>query len=126
MHLAPFLALTLASATQSSPAPGGARPLARPPSDARLALLDAMGQESARSMERLRLTGYEAPYFLSYQLKELWRHEVSGRYGAVFEDEDRRERKLLVDVRVGSYAFDSSGPLLAQLAHLWRFSFWMR
>ena len=109
MHLAPFLALTLASATQSSPAPGGARPLARPPSDARLALLDAMGQESARSMERLRLTGYEAPYFLSYQLKELWRHEVSGRYGAVFEDEDRRERKLLVDVRVGSYAFDSSG-----------------
>jgi predicted Zn-dependent protease len=60
-------------------------------------------------MERLRLTGYEAPYFLSYQLKELWRHEVSGRYGAVFEDEDRRERKLLVDVRVGSYDLDSSG-----------------
>jgi TldD protein len=68
-----------------------------------------MGQESARSMERLRLSGYEAPYFLSYQLRELRRQEVSGRYGAVFEDEDRRERKLLVDVRVGSYDLDSSG-----------------
>ncbi len=60
-------------------------------------------------MERLRLTGFEAPYFLSYQMKEDRQEEVGGRYGAVFEDLARRDRKLLVDVRVGSYEFDSSG-----------------
>jgi len=35
---------------------------------------------------------------------------VAGRFGAVFEDGERRSRNVLVDVRVGSYQFDSSAP----------------
>jgi predicted Zn-dependent protease len=97
MTLAILLAATLAS-----PSDADAR-------DPRLAILDAMAQEGARSMERLRLTGYEPPYFLAYQVKDLRQEELSGRFGAVFEDASRHDRKLLVDVRVGSYDLDSSG-----------------
>jgi len=41
--------------------------LAAPPDD-RLTTLSAMREELGRSMERLRLDGYEAPYFLAYQV----------------------------------------------------------
>jgi predicted Zn-dependent protease len=83
---------------------------APPPRDERVTLLAAMQDELSRSMERLELKGYQAPYFVGYQLKEVWHHEVSGRFGAVFDDGERRTRTLQVDVRVGSYAFDSSAP----------------
>ena len=77
--------------------------------DQRLAILEAMEQEGARSMERLRITGYEPPYFLAYQVKDLRQEELTGRFGALFDDASRHDRKLLVDVRVGSYELDSSG-----------------
>jgi predicted Zn-dependent protease len=80
------------------------------PRDDRVGLLAAMQDELSRSMDRLRLKGYEAPYFIGYQVKELARHDVAGRFGAVFEDGERRSRNLQVDVRVGSYQFDSSVP----------------
>ncbi len=78
--------------------------------DGRLATLEGMRAELARSMDRLRLQGFEAPYFASYQVTEVARSEVGGRYGAIFEDRARRDRTLAVDVRVGSYQLDSSGP----------------
>jgi TldD protein len=88
-----------------------------PVQDPRLTLLDAMEQEAARSMERLRIAGYEPPFFLSYQLKDLRQEEVSGRFGAVVDDGSRHDRRLHADVRVGSYDLDSSGrdPLQAFL-----------
>lgn len=103
MLFAPLLAL---AALATSPA-----------QDPRLTLLDAMEQEAARSMERLRIAGYEPPFFLSYQLKDLRQEEVSGRFGAVVDDGSRHDRRLHADVRVGSYDLDSSGrdPLQAFL-----------
>ena len=92
MTLAPLVALALLAA---APNP-------------RLALLSAMEQEGARSMQRLRLAGYEPPFFLSYQLKDQQHEEVSGRFGAVSDDVSRRDRRVQVDVRVGSYDLDSS------------------
>ncbi len=59
-------------------------------------------------MERLQIAEYDPPYFLAYQLKEVRREEVSGRYGAIFDEASRLDRKLFVDVRVGSYELDSS------------------
>ena len=90
------LALAVALATTAAP-------------DPRLAVLDAMSREGTRSMERLRIQGYEPPYFVSYAVKELRQDEVAGRYGAVYDDGTRLERKLYADVRVGGYALDSSG-----------------
>ena len=104
MTNAALLALALALAA----APGGSPTTeARDP---RLEVLSAMQAELARSMDRLRLQGYDAPYFIAYQVKDLTRHEIAGRYGALFQDEARHDRSLFVDVRVGSYAFDSSAP----------------
>ncbi len=99
MLAAPFLALTVVLAPPSTATAG----------DPRLDLLDAMTREGTRSMERLRLAGYEAPYFVAYQMKELRQDEVGGRFGAITEDRSRRDRKLWVDVRVGDYQLDSSG-----------------
>lgn len=69
-----------------------------------------MQTELARSMERLRLKGYEAPFFASYRLTEERHLELSGRHGAIFGDRERRDGDLFVDVRVGSYLLDSSLP----------------
>lgn len=80
------------------------------PADRRLTLLEAMTAELGRTAQRMRLSGYEPPYFASFQLKEVEAIQLAGRYGAMFEDQSRRERKLLADVRVGSYELDSSGP----------------
>lgn len=76
--------------------------------DERRAALGAMKAELARSMKKLRLEGHEAPYFISYQLKDTASHAVVARYGAIFDDRSQREAKLAVDVRVGSYELDSS------------------
>jgi len=81
--------------------------LAAPPDD-RLTTLAAMREELGRSMERLRLEGYEAPYFLAYQVKDVSKTQVSGRFGALFDDDTRHDRNLFVDLRVGSYDLDSS------------------
>jgi predicted Zn-dependent protease len=43
-------------------------------------------------------------------VKDVTRIDVDGRYGALFDDSRRRDRNLLVDVRVGSYELDSSAP----------------
>ena len=77
--------------------------------DPRLAVLEAMGQELARSAERLQLDGYERPYYVGYQVRDVTAHEVAGRYGAVMDDLTRQSRQVAADVRVGSYELDSSG-----------------
>jgi predicted Zn-dependent protease len=104
--LSAVLALALGAATASSP-PTSAP--AAPHTDERVAVLSAMSAEVSRSTERLRLQGYEAPYFVAYQVKDVSRHELAGRYGAIFDDATRRDRNLYVDLRVGSYELDSSG-----------------
>jgi predicted Zn-dependent protease len=101
-----MIALALAVALAAA-APAPDRP---PPGDDRAEVLAAMSAELARSVERLKLEAYDAPYFVSYQVKDVARHELAARYGAIFEDTARRARNLFVDVRVGSYELDSSGP----------------
>ncbi len=100
--------------------PGSSRPLlplflaasllmgAAPAPDPRAPLLDAMSAELQRNQQQLRVNGHEAPYFLSYGVKDYESRLILARYGALFQDDDYRERKLGVDVRVGSYDYDSS------------------
>jgi predicted Zn-dependent protease len=83
--------------------------LALSAADPRVPVLDAMAQELERTTARLRIDGYEPPYFVAFQVRELNTAEVAGRSGAVVTDQSRRDRRLAVDLRVGSYAFDSSG-----------------
>nr|WP_228530558.1 MULTISPECIES: TldD/PmbA family protein [Myxococcaceae] len=108
------LSLPLAGAAAAAPAPAAAstEPVTEPVTvaarDPRVALLDAMATELARNQQQLRLQSHEPPYFLSYQLKDYDEYQVAARFGALFEDDGSRQRKLYVDARVGSYDFDSS------------------
>jgi TldD protein len=81
---------------------------AKPPPDVRQDLLDAMVLELDRSFKTLKLKQNAPPYFISYQMKDYEQRELSGRYGALFQDDTFHDRKLYVDVRVGDYGFDSS------------------
>ena len=97
-----LLATLLAAGPAPAPPPAAA-------TDHRPALLEAMSSELARAMDRLRLPGYEPPFFVSYQLREMQGFHVAGRHGALTDDRWRQDRRVFVDVRVGSYALDSSG-----------------
>jgi TldD protein len=77
--------------------------------DPRLAILEAMGLELDRTAARLHIEGYAPPYYVGFQVRELSTAEIAGRAGAVVTDLSRRDRRLAIDLRVGSYEFDSSG-----------------
>src|SRR5438874_8643544 len=79
------------------------------PKDPRQRMLAALADELERAHKSLQLRGHEAPYFLGYAVRGIDVDEVGAKYGAVFLDHTRRERRLQVDVRVGSYEFDNSG-----------------
>ncbi|MBI2486289.1 MAG: TldD/PmbA family protein [Deltaproteobacteria bacterium] len=73
-----------------------------------LGVMKAMQEELNRSWEKLRLDGYESPYFISYQIKDNTYYSIEGKYGAVVSSDKNRMRRLFVDVRVGNYEFDNS------------------
>ncbi|MGH7791129.1 MAG: TldD/PmbA family protein [Thermodesulfobacteriota bacterium] len=73
-----------------------------------LDVIKAMQEELNRSWEKLRLEGYESPYFISYQIKDNAFYSIEGKYGAVVSSDSDRMRRLFVDVRVGNYEFDNS------------------
>lgn len=79
-----------------------------PPADPRVALLDAMQVELQRNLASLVLGENKGPYFLGYQVREDRETALVARYGALYVDDQTRDRRLSVDVRVGDYAFDSS------------------
>jgi len=71
-------------------------------------VLNAMEEELNRSWKKLRLDGYDAPYFISYQIKDNNFYSIKGKYGAIISSDNVRTRRLFVDVRVGNYDFDNS------------------
>ena len=79
------------------------------PKDPRQRQLAAMAEELERAHKSLQLRGHEAPYFLSYAVRGMDTEEIGAKYGAVFIDRHRRDKRLQVDVRVGSYQFDNTG-----------------
>lgn len=112
MHLRSLALPLLALLCAPLPAARSAAPPAAPPAASQAAprpvLLTWMKQELDRSMARLRLRGYEAPYFISYTLRDVEQAEVSGKLGAVFAREHQRRRVLHVEVRVGGYELDNT------------------
>ena len=73
-----------------------------------MAVLTAMQDELERSQKKLKLEGYEDPYFISYQIKDNTFYSIDGKYGAIVSSDKSRIRRLFVDVRVGDYRFDNS------------------
>src|SRR5437762_1990328 len=79
------------------------------PKDPRQRQLTAMAEELDRAHKSLQLRGHDVPYFLSYAVRGIHTQEVAAKYGAVFLDRRRRDKRLQVDVRVGTYQFDNTG-----------------
>src|SRR3954462_11880883 len=79
------------------------------PKDARQRQLGAMAEELERAHKSLQLRGHDAPYFISYAARGIDTQEVGAKYGSVCLARRRRDRRLQVDVRVGSYQLDNSG-----------------
>src|SRR5437764_1129174 len=79
------------------------------PKDPRQRQLAAMADELQRAHKSLQLRGHEAPYFLSYAVRGIETQEIGAKYGAVFVDRRRRDKRLQVDVRVGTYQLDNTG-----------------
>ena len=77
--------------------------------DGRLAVLGAMKQELARAKERLRLPGYEPPYFIAYTLRDHQVCEAIGKFGARHQERASRNRHAFVEVRVGDDQLDHTG-----------------
>src|SRR5207253_11448665 len=79
------------------------------PKDPRQIQHAAMADELERAHKSLQLRGHEAPYFVSYAVRGVDTEEIGAKYGAVFIDRHRRDKRLQVDVRVGSYQVDNTG-----------------
>ncbi len=83
-----------------------ARAAAEP--DARAGVLEAMSAELTRNFERLKLKGFEAPYFIGYTVRDLDSVDLLAKLGALVNDQRNRTRQAYVEVRVGGYQFDNT------------------
>lgn len=71
-------------------------------------LLNALGDELHRSIERLRLdTTHSGPYFIAYDVRQTDRLDITASFGAIDACKKDISRHLDVDVRVGDYNLDS-------------------
>lgn len=72
-------------------------------------LFKALKDELTRSVEKLQLKDLERPYYVEYTVEDATTFIIEAEFGAVVKSEKNRSRLLRVDLRVGSYDFDSSG-----------------
>src|SRR5215831_7422849 len=77
------------------------------PTDPRNEVWGAMRAELDRAAARLRLQGYESPYFIGYTVRDYEAWDVAGKFGAVYQNQHARQRQTYVEVRVGDYQFDN-------------------
>jgi TldD protein len=71
-------------------------------------VLAAMRSELSRSMSKLRLKGYEAPYFIAYSVRDYQEGDTLARFGALVSNQSSRNRQAYVEVRVGDYQLDNT------------------
>ena len=71
-------------------------------------VLAAMQAELSRGVARLRLKGYEAPYFIAYAVRDYQQRSVGSRFGAPIDRNVSHNRQAWAEVRVGDYQFDNT------------------
>jgi TldD protein len=83
-------------------------PTAAPAAEPESPVLASMYAELSRGMARLRLKGYEAPYFIAYAVRDYQQRSVGARFGAPVDRNSNHSRQAWVEVRVGDYKFDNT------------------
>jgi hypothetical protein len=89
----------------------------KPTFDHRPVLLKAMEAELQRSMQSLRIEGFEAPYFMAFALEETQSNRIQARSGALDSSGGGKNRRLRVEVRVGNHELPSTSPSPRATAH---------
>ena len=84
--------------------------LAAAPMAGQSTVLEAMKAELERSMEVLGEQEVP-PYFLSYEISESRAASVGASFGALTGSDERHERVLDIDLRVGDYSLDNTRPI---------------
>ena len=107
-------ALAACAAAPTAPTPSQSAQQPQVTAAERGAILGAMEQELARSMEQLKFKDYQSPYFIAYQLKDVAQQSVFGRFGSLLARDDTRTRLLYTEVRVGDYSFDNFANIDAE------------
>lgn len=79
------------------------------PLDRRPLMLRAIQEEVERTRAQLKLPDFDPPYFAAFEVKETDSHHVEARYGAIYQSDRNRNRRLRTEVRVGGYTFDNVG-----------------
>jgi predicted Zn-dependent protease len=72
------------------------------------ALMKAMADELARSVQNLKMEKVETPYYIEYTVRDIASVDVNGSFGAITSSDSDRHRDLFVDLRVGDYKFDNT------------------
>jgi predicted Zn-dependent protease len=73
-------------------------------------VLNAMLEELDRSMAHLQLPGFEKPYFIEYRIEDVNDYETRAVFGASEGSQHSHVRIARINVRVGDYKTDNSGP----------------
>jgi predicted Zn-dependent protease len=87
--------------------------------DRRPRLLKAMNNELKRSIKNLKMKSFEAPYFMAFEMKENLSHRMEARYGAIFQDNQGKTRRLRVQIRVGDHRLDNIGKKNREFNYSW-------
>lgn len=75
--------------------------------------MDAMKDELARSVKKLRLESMDSPYFVSFRMDEREGISASAELGSLTSVQPERSRQLAVELRVGDYALDNGNYFAA-------------
>ncbi|MFA5140104.1 MAG: metallopeptidase TldD-related protein [Elusimicrobiota bacterium] len=71
-------------------------------------LMRAMTDEMKRTVERLDMENLGRPYYVAYTARDVDRTEVEGTFGALKGPSSHKSRRLKIDLRVGTPAFDNT------------------
>lgn len=88
--------------------------LPAPAAPAESAVLRAMRDELARSMDELVLAEMDKPYFLAYRIDDSAVLDAEARFGAVTSAMSNRSRLLTMEIRVGEPKLDNTNFLPTQ------------
>src|SRR6185436_643434 len=64
--------------------------------DPRLGLMESMLTEQKRAQQRLKLPGFDGPYFISYTLRSTDQAEATAKFGAIFGRDREQRRQVYV------------------------------
>lgn len=72
------------------------------------ALMLAMRDELARTMDELRMEDMDKPYFVAYTVRDTAQVSTGASFGALLPSSKSRSRRLSVELRVGDASFDNT------------------